>query len=158
MQFDPHDPRGETTRVAEDLVAVLGGVMKRSQAPMVEFAERHDLNFTQLKLMFVLANAEAPLPIGQIAELTGGGLPATGRAVDGLVRHGLVDRSEDPEDRRVKLVRITRQGDEAMQAVFASRIAALREVLAKLSDEELSELGVLVASVRERLDEPAESV
>jgi DNA-binding MarR family transcriptional regulator len=140
MSSSSSSPGPDTAAVADDLISLFTSVLKRSSAPMVEFADRYELSFTQLKLMYVLANAREPLPIGRIAELTGGSLPSTGRAVDALVRHELADRSEDPDDRRVKLVQITKLGDSAMREIFESRISALRELLGQLTRDELAHL------------------
>lgn len=140
--------------VAEEFVSVVMHVMKQSSTPMVEFAERHDLSFTQLKLMFALANADEPLPIGRLAELSGASLPAAGRAVDGLVRHGLATRTEDPDDRRVKRVEITELGSTGMAAINESRIATLSDFLGGLSDTELAALADAVAPLRGLAENP----
>lgn len=137
--------RATSKSVAADFVAVVTDVMKRSSAPMAEFVERYDLSFTQLKVMFVLATTEEPLAIGGIAGVTGGSLPATGRAVDGLVRLRLATRTEDPADRRVKRVEITPLGTRGMDEIFENRVATLAGILAGLTDEELGALaGALV--------------
>lgn len=147
-------PKVSTKAVAEDFTAIVTNVMKRSSAPMMEFVERYDLSFTQLKLMFALANSQKALPIGRIAELTGGSLPATGRAVDGLVRHGLATRTEDPDDRRVKLVEVTPLGTSGMNEIFESRVATLRGVLGELSDDELTALAGALAPLRALVQSP----
>jgi DNA-binding MarR family transcriptional regulator len=134
--------------VAQDMATVIMLTMRRSSSPMVEFAERFDLSFTQLKLMFALADTPQPMPIGRLAELTGASLPAAGRAVDGLVRHGLVTRTEDPDDRRVKRVAITRTGSESMTAINDSRVSALNELLDGLDASQLDALARAFAPLR----------
>jgi DNA-binding MarR family transcriptional regulator len=37
---------------------------------------------------------------------------AASRALDGLVKKGFVDRAEDPADRRAKVLRLTKRGEE----------------------------------------------
>lgn len=123
---------------------------------MVEFADRHELSFTQLKLMYVLANASEPLAITRIAELTDGSLPTTARAVDVLVRQGLADRTEDSADRRVKLVQITKLGETSMRGIFDSRIAVLREMLSRLSSEEAAALSGALAPLIATLADTAD--
>lgn len=147
-------PKVSTKAVAEDFVSVVTNVMKRSSAPMVEFVERYDLSFTQLKVMFTLANTDDPLPIGRIAELTGGSLPATGRAVDGLVRHGLATRTEDPDDRRVKRVEVTPLGTSGMNEIYESRVATLRGLLDGLSEDERAALADAMSPLRALVESP----
>jgi DNA-binding MarR family transcriptional regulator len=133
-------PSSTTTDVAKDFIAVVTRVMKSSSAPMVAFAEQYDLSFTQLKLMFALSNLDEPQPIGRLAEMTGSTLPSMGRAVDGLVRHGLVTRTEDPLDRRVKRIEPTELGAKSMNAIYETRVKTLSEILDQLSSDQVGAL------------------
>jgi len=54
--------------------------------------------------------AKEPATLGDVAKAAGRGAPATSRAVDGLVRAGLVDRTPDPDNRRRLALRLTEQG------------------------------------------------
>jgi DNA-binding MarR family transcriptional regulator len=130
-----------STDVAKDFIAVVTRVMKSGSAPMVAFAEQYDLSFTQLKLMFALSGLDEPQPIGRLAEMTGSSLPSMGRAVDGLVRHGLATRTEDPLDRRVKRIEPTDLGAKSMNAIYETRVNTLGEILDQLSPEQIAALG-----------------
>jgi DNA-binding MarR family transcriptional regulator len=144
-------PKASTKPVADDFIAVVTHVMKRSSAPLVAFVERYDLNFTQMKAMFILGNADEPLPIGKLAEMTGASLPATGRAVDALVRSGLATRTEDPDDRRVKRVEITEVGNAGVEEIYESRVATLRDFLDGLSADQLDDLATAIKPLHERM-------
>lgn len=154
MAGNSSPPKVSAKSVADEFVAVVTNVMKRSSAPMVGFVEQYDLSFTQLKVMFALAGADRPLPISGLAKGTGGSLPATGRAVDGLVRHGLVTRTEDPDDRRVKRVQITQLGTDGMDEIQASRITALQNLLAELTQDDLAALSSAIAPLRSLVESP----
>jgi DNA-binding MarR family transcriptional regulator len=133
-------PNSTSTEVAKDFIAVVTRVMKSSSAPMDAFAEQYDLSFTQLKLMFALSNLEEAQPIGRLAEMTGSTLPSMGRAVDGLVRHALVTRTEDPLDRRVKRIEPTELGASSMNAIYEQRVNTLSEILDQLSGDQVDAL------------------
>lgn len=60
-------------------------------------------------LLAAVASKE-PATLGEVAKAAGRGAPATSRAVDALVRAGLVDRSPDPENRRRLALRLTEEG------------------------------------------------
>ena len=51
--------------------------------------------------------AKEPATLGDVAKAAGRGAPATSRAVDALVRAGLVDRAADPDNRRRLQLRLT---------------------------------------------------
>ena len=67
-----------------------------------------DLSLTQLKGLSVLdEHAEEALSVKALSERLGLSLAATSRSVDGLVKRKLIERDEDPDDRRVRRVRLT---------------------------------------------------
>jgi DNA-binding MarR family transcriptional regulator len=65
------------------------------------------------KLLAQIAVKE-PATLNQIAEAVGRGAPAVSRGVDTLVRAGLVERTQDPENRRRLALRVTERGREEL--------------------------------------------
>lgn len=91
-----------------------------------------DLTLTQLRVIFALLESPDPRPIFEIADHVHTSVATAGRAVEHLVRAGLADRWEDPEDRRSKLVRLTERGrglTEVGRAEIARQIGAFCEAL-----------------------------
>lgn len=89
----------------------------------------------QRKLMSAIA-AREPATLGQIAKAVGRGAPAVSRSVDALVRSGLVDRTQDPDNRRRLALRLSEAGRERL----ASQPNASRGIagqLARLAQSEL---------------------
>jgi DNA-binding MarR family transcriptional regulator len=62
------------------------------------------------------------------------------RAVDGLYERGLIDRKEDPADRRMKRLRLTPAGRAVTASLAEGRLAGIERFLATLSDEEADSL------------------
>lgn len=90
------------------------------------------------KLLSAIAESE-PATLNEVAKTIGRGAPAVSRSVDALVRSGLVERTQDPDNRRRLALRITQKGREKM----ATRIAggpALRRKLERLAHSELRAL------------------
>jgi DNA-binding MarR family transcriptional regulator len=63
------------------------------------------------KLMMAIA-AKEPATLNQVAHSVGRGAPAVSRSVDNLVRAGLVERMQDPTNRRRLALRLTEEGRE----------------------------------------------
>lgn len=65
------------------------------------------------KLLMQIASNE-PATLNEVAASVGRGAPAVSRAVDVLVRAGLVERAEDPNNRRRLALRLTQKGREEL--------------------------------------------
>jgi DNA-binding MarR family transcriptional regulator len=58
--------------------------------------------------------ASEPATLGQIAKAVGRGAPAVSRSIDSLVRAGLVERMQDPHNRRRLALRLTQEGRDRL--------------------------------------------
>ena len=94
-----------------------------------------DLTVPQLRTLLILAE-EGPLVIGQIAQRLGIGLSTGGHLVDRLVQAGLAERTEDSEDRRRTLARLTPKGEE-LHARLLNRVQHLQTLIQKLDEDDL---------------------
>ena len=87
------------------------------------------------KLLAVIGSRE-PATLNEVADAVGRGAPAASRAVDTLVRAGLVERMQDPDNRRRLALRLTEEGREELSNVpKAGSGLALR--LERLAQSEL---------------------
>jgi DNA-binding MarR family transcriptional regulator len=75
-----------------------------------------DLTIAQLKALYVIA-ATGPIRMGQLAVRLGIALSTTTGVVDGLVQLAMVERLEDPSDRRQVLVRATEDATRRLDAI-----------------------------------------
>src|SRR2546423_1684249 len=78
------------------------------------------LGFTQLAALYVLAEGSTTT-IGELAEALGRSPSATSRLVDGLVKRRLVERREEPEDRRQRSIALTQRGQAILRVVDRAR-------------------------------------
>src|SRR5947207_16028127 len=87
------------------------------------------------KLLSAVAGKE-PATLNEVAKVIGRGAPAVSRSVDALVRAGLIERTQDPNNRRRLALRITQAGRDQL----GKRIAggpALKTNLERLGHSEL---------------------
>jgi MarR family transcriptional regulator, organic hydroperoxide resistance regulator len=97
-----------------------------------------DLTIAQLRTLFVLAE-EGPLVIGHIAQRLGIGLSTGGHLVDRLVQAGLAERTEDVEDRRRTLARLTPKGED-LYARLLNHPLQMQSLIQKLNDSDMAAL------------------
>jgi DNA-binding MarR family transcriptional regulator len=98
-----------------------------------------DMNLSQLKAIVLLEHHRA-LTVSGLAKLLGMGNPATSILVQQLVQQGLVERSQDDEDRRRAFVRPTARATELIAHRREHIQANLSRWLRQLSDDELASL------------------
>jgi DNA-binding MarR family transcriptional regulator len=87
------------------------------------------------KLLLAIGSRE-PATLNQLAGAVGRGAPAISRAVDSLVRAGLVERTQDPDNRRRLALRLSHAGREELN-VPPGTGSALALRLERLAHSEL---------------------
>jgi MarR family transcriptional regulator, organic hydroperoxide resistance regulator len=109
------------------------------------------LTLSQLHLVQPLTSG--PQGVGALADCAGVAPPTASRMLDGLARAGLVDRIQDPDDRRAVLVSLTDEGRRAVQQKRRSLNAIRRRIAAGLTPAEQAEAAPLLRRLAEVMDE-----
>jgi DNA-binding MarR family transcriptional regulator len=92
----------------------------------------------QRRLLSAIAGKE-PATLNEVAKSIGRGAPAVSRSVDALVRAGLVERTQDPDNRRRLALRLTQRGRDKLSAQVPAG-PALKSKLERLAHSELRAL------------------
>lgn len=92
----------------------------------------------QRELLAAVGQAE-PATLNQVAHRVKRGAPVVSRAIDTLVRAGLVDRQADPDNRRRLALKLTEEGRQRLSSPPLSD-ASLEGRIAKLAHSELRAL------------------
>ncbi len=113
-----------------------------------------NLSFLEFKAMMNLGvfDSRDSFCLADISESTGASMPAVSRAIDSLVRKGLVSRVEDPEDRRRRLISLTEEGHKLTNAALMGRAVGAVKLANSFEPDELAELDSLLSRLTERED------
>jgi DNA-binding MarR family transcriptional regulator len=103
-----------------------------------------------MKTLVTVSGDEEPSAINSVSERLGISLPSASRAVDGLFKKGLVTRVEDTEDRRVRRVVLTDEGQEVANRLITARLEGLESFVAGLSAAERRKLDAALELLLER--------
>jgi DNA-binding MarR family transcriptional regulator len=95
------------------------------------------LTLAQLKAIYVVAGT-GPTPMGVLSERLGTALSTTSEVVDRLVRRDLLERSEDPDDRRQVLVRATSAALEQIERMSELNRARMRQMLERMPTDDIA--------------------
>ena len=110
------------------------------------------LTLPQLRTVFIVAHSGSSSVV-QIAANLGVGEPTASHLVDKLVQAGLVNRSEDPRDRRRAIVRLSPAGEQLIEKLLGWE-ELLGEWLHRAPEKDLSlvrqGLGSLVNQIGSR--------
>lgn len=91
---------------------------------------------------------------GAVAEQAGLEGPSVVRLIDLLVIDGLVDRREDPTDRRAKILALTTKGRERMREINAVLAELRGEVIAEFDRRDLETAAMVLKRLQASLAVP----
>ncbi len=111
--------------------------MLRKQAPDA-WMELH-LTVAQLKSLFFVSN-EGNTNIGKLATALGVTPANVTGIVERLVQQGLLSRDENPEDRRMMVLRTTEKGRALINDLRERQMSRLSGILDNLNEDELSKV------------------
>lgn len=101
----------------------------------IRFHAAAGLTPSQMSALAAL-NESGPVRISHLASRESVGAPAATRVVASLEEMGLVQRAEDPEDKRAWLVELSEQGRRTIETLWNERTVGLSSRLASLSAAE----------------------
>jgi len=113
------------------------------------------LNLLQLRILVVVTSRPG-IGMGELAAATGLHVSRASRACDRMVTEGLLNRDEDPHDRRGVRLSPTADGRSVMKEVAAARRRAIRPALQRMTDEQRAGLVEALTTFAGNADEPAD--
>jgi DNA-binding MarR family transcriptional regulator len=117
-----------------------------------------DLTMPQAKTL-VLLYSDGVARMGQLASSLGVTLSTVTGIIDRLVEHGMVQRLEQPQDRRLVVCRLTSRGSETVERLHPPGRGRMANLLDDLSVDDLRKVvaghGVLAAAAADSADEAA---
>jgi DNA-binding MarR family transcriptional regulator len=137
-------------KLAAELLELWHHLMRGSSQQMYALITELDLSITHMKTLHVLADGGSELSVKELSDRLGLSLPGASRIVDALLRRGWLERREDPDDRRMKRVRITAEGQKVLERIEAARLAGLEDYAASLTPEQRTRLSSALADLPHR--------
>lgn len=135
-------------------------VMRHSMRDLMLYARENSFSMAQINVLFRIYY-RGVCDISSISEEMGVTSAAVSQLLDRLVQQGLVERTEDPQDRRTKRIALTPAGQAIVQESIHARqnwVAALEDLLT--SEEKMQVIAALdllinKASSLEEMIEPS---
>ena len=128
--------------------------MHRSMRDFRRFMDETGLSFSQINILMRLFHGGSA-GVSEIGERLGVSNAAASQAVERLVQMGLVERTEDPQDRRAKQLALTPQGCTLIERGIEIRSQWVEGLTDALTPEQqsmiISALTLLTAAAKEKL-------
>ena len=99
----------------------------------------YDLTLQQLRA-FAVVFARGEVATTQVAESLGVKANVATGIIQRLVDRGLVERGEDPSDRRVRLLKVSAKGAALIEEMGSIMLSKGRRLFERLSDTQLEQL------------------
>jgi DNA-binding MarR family transcriptional regulator len=145
----------EAQETAARVTALFRHLFLYDRGNQLRVMEESGLSMTQCKALLELGGlgqSAQTWQVGDLAEVFGVSVPSMSRAVDALVKKGLATRVEDPDDRRVRQVRITAAGKDLVETLVAVRQSGIEAFASTLSAAQRRKLDAAVDSLMDRED------
>jgi DNA-binding MarR family transcriptional regulator len=123
------DSRSAEAQRLLDLLNSLGSTMFRQL--LWQRASELDLTYAQSQVLFYV-DEHASCHMGDVAKAFGVSLPAVTHIIDRLEQKQFVVRGDDPADRRVYVLELTRQGKALVQELHSIQLRSLEPVLMRM--------------------------
>jgi DNA-binding MarR family transcriptional regulator len=140
---------------AARLTALMHHVFLYDRGNQLRVIEETGLSMTQCKALLELGGLGSPphaWQVSDLAELFGASVPSMSRAVDALVKANLATRVEDPDDRRVRRVKITARGKDLVATIVTVRMTGIEAFVTTLTAAQRRKLDAAVEALMDRED------
>ncbi len=109
--------------------------MHRSMHGYIHYAREKNLSMSMIGTLFHLGHRDHA-GVTDLGEHLGVSSAAASQMLEHLVEEGLIKRTEDPDDRRMKKISLTEKGYQVMKDSVSARLGWLEELTESFSDKE----------------------
>lgn len=142
------------TQITQSLHAWMDVFMHRSMRGWNQFAKTTGLSMPQFSILMQL-HYKGACGLSEISERFNITAAAASQLADKLVQGGYLERTEDPSDRRAKLLRLSENGAKLVDNGIQERYRWMDELSSKLNAEErakVSEALIILTEAAQKMD------
>ena len=122
----------KSTQITQPLREWMDVFMHRSMRGWNRFAKSTGLSMPQFSILMQL-HYKGPCGMSEISERFDVSAAAASQLVDKLVQAGYIERTEDPHDRRAKLLKLSTNGAKLVDDGIQERYRWMDDLVSKLS-------------------------
>lgn len=150
---EPGEAAGASDGLEARLVATIPPVMRHLLAHARRRPSWAEMTYQQYNVLRII-DGEGPMAQGEIARRLMVSAPVVTRQATALADEGLVERQQDPGDRRSVKLSLTARGRKQVRAMRRELLAAAGELLAPLPEAQRATLATALEHLRVLLPAP----
>jgi MarR family transcriptional regulator for hemolysin len=150
--FDTYREGGTTREISLLIKLVL--MVRRFRNQLDENLRKIDQSTARMETLAAILNMPDPKSQTDVARRLRVEAATVTRMVDILGKEGLVERTPDPNDRRVNLLSISPKGEAVLEEIFRVYDRMRNHLLQDLSADDVERMHAMVDLMTGRLDEP----
>jgi DNA-binding MarR family transcriptional regulator len=133
--------------ITDELLDELTAWSPKERAGAFRLWLRGSLSLVHLHVLTIL-EADGSLPMGRLADALDVSVASATGIVDRMAQRGLVERRQDPDDRRVVIVHLTEAGATVFRDLATERRRHLSALLDRMTERELKAFLVGLRAMR----------
>ena len=149
--FDIYRKGGTTAEIRLTVALVL--VTRRWRTLIDDRLRPLGQSAARMEALSAIMNSPGPNPQIEMANRLRIEGPTMSRMIDALSRDGLVERLQAPSDRRTRYLRVTPEGEEALEDIFEVTDAMRKRLLEGFTDDEVAQFTSMLHAMLKRLDD-----
>jgi DNA-binding MarR family transcriptional regulator len=135
----------------------IASMRKQMQELKASGAGNHEDRIFLFRILHTLKSSETPPTMGELSAELGLPLSSATRMADALVRAKFVERCDDPHDRRVVRLCITKAGNQFMHMAMSFMKGRIAQLLNRFTAEEQAQLLHLMNKLVDSIEAERES-
>ena len=128
-------------------------MIHHSRRDFMQIMRESGLSMPQLSLFMRIHHHGCGCNVSDVAAQLGVSNARASQMIERLVRQGLLERSEDPDDRRAKRITLTHAGEAQVQRVVRSRQQWLEELTSTLTEAQRAQISDALVLLTEAASE-----
>lgn len=142
----------ELTKTLQDWIEVF---MRRSMHNVLSFAKENNLSMSQMGALMNI-HRHRMCNVSEIGDELGVTSAAASQMLERLVQQGVIERTEDPNDRRAKQIALTEKGQQMIHEGFRTRYVWLGELSGSFTPAEQAQIQTALRLLLEKTQQLAE--
>ena len=138
----------KSTQITQPLRAWMDVFMHRSMRGWNHFAKSTGLSMPQFSILMQL-HYKGPCGMSEISERFDVTAAAASQLVDKLVQAGYIERTEDPSDRRAKVLKLSTKGAKLVDDGIQERYRWMDDLASKLSTADQTKISEALSMLTE---------